>query len=65
MFVAFDHAFSRALHFLYCTCNALILKVSSPFEGTWSSNKSNESGTQKRPSQSLLRSPLETTTTVL
>lgn len=65
MFVAFDHAFSRAVHFLYCTCIALILKVSSPFEGIWSSKKSNESGMQERPSRSLLRSSRETTTTVL
>ena len=51
MFVAFAHAFSHALHFLCCACIALSLKVSSPFEGIWSSKKSNESGTQKRPSR--------------
>ena len=51
MFVAFAHEFSHAFYFLYCACIALILKVSSPFEGIWSSKKSNESGTQKRPSR--------------
>ena len=51
MFVAFAHAFSRALHFH----SALILRARSPFEGIWSSKRSNESGTQKRPSRSLLR----------
>ena len=59
MFVAFAHAFSRALHFH----SALILRASSPFDGIWSSKKSNESGTQKRPSR--LASLTETTTTTV